>query len=351
MDLAIIGKDLTAAVLKALSQAKTEDAPVDYVKLGSELVSLAPSPRFEQSATYGRNIFPFEKLPPELRRNVYRIAFTAEGHIKIMMHFKDSPFVKNKFKRWVTDAQHAKLYAPPPPRSCAEATIITKTEATSPYTSTSRADPLRQSSRLATSSTRCPAYGAQHSVTLLRVSRNVLAEAAPELYGANCFTFGNPYCFAKFAVEIRDNAKFLQDITIESINPVHTYRTLLQPLQTTVTLRRLELVLMRPTGRYFCRKPYASTMLWKAIKSLVYGTSKVQCPCGSNVKHQACIWYYRQKRFNAIEINLSNRPYIFETDELIGSSDTLLWTKRSEGVRLKERLRECWRNDPTAMII
>ncbi|KAK0254318.1 hypothetical protein B0A54_04450 [Friedmanniomyces endolithicus] len=148
-----------------------------------------------------KHTFPFERLPPELRNNIYRLVLvTVEGPIEITGHINVE---KRGLKRQPCTC------CTTIPSKCARCTRLEETETYKLEVKT-----------LAIQANKCrrkPLMKKAYGGAIISVNRQAHKEAAAILYGENAFVFGCNAVFQRFCTKIGRKIALLRNIEIQSL--------------------------------------------------------------------------------------------------------------------------------------
>jgi hypothetical protein len=182
-----------------------------------------PSPATDNLTTSmaSKDIFPFEKLAPELRNEIYELLLVAEHPIIISRKVNENALDEDD-RHLAHGNFHQKLSKA---RNIENAYVFTgKTKAQ-----------LSSQAKLI----HYP-FGQLHHTTILHLNKAISGEAKGVLYGCNKFIFDNPTLFQGFIKRIASGKAAMSDITIHhvgNLKPIPEFKHI-------PSLRRLTL---RPT--------------------------------------------------------------------------------------------------------
>lgn len=273
MDLSVLGRNVANLVFEASSQASAHGVVLDYSKLGAEVARLANNANAQVAPDHGRRTFDFEKLPPEIRNQIYGLTLTADATIEITRHTPKSQFADALTRTWERDSEAG--IGRPKPHSFLEVKMIS---------------PENPSSHN-------PTFGRHHTVGLLAVNKATCAEARPVLYGSNTFLFASAAAFKLFAKEFGKNCALLRDVEIKRYVLGQQNNGMLKHLQPAADFRRLHLD-VRTLGYYQGESSVIRT--WEAIKAFVYGPLPTRCECGDDEGECSCAKRVSRRRSETI---------------------------------------------------
>jgi hypothetical protein len=214
------------------------------LELGIENASVAGTSlsKTTSSELARKDIFPFEKLPPELRNRIYEEALVAGGPIFISRY-------KNRDASQTMDAyRFASMVQIPAKR------------------------PSRQTNFF---------YKEHHEAAILRLNRTIYEEARPILYGKNTFNFAIPTTLREFYFKFKSGSKLIEDIELDEVGKRGYYDGTMVPSIRHLRLRSsADTSTLEALGSWI----YENWVVWllRKINRLACGHG-YRCLCASNL--------------------------------------------------------------------
>ncbi|KAK5172624.1 uncharacterized protein LTR77_002744 [Saxophila tyrrhenica] len=277
----------------------------------------------DESASTGRDIFPLMKLPPELREHIYKFALVTGPQIDVTRRIDKAATEKalKAHERKLGLGLVTKHQRPTQSYNISAKTFDSKLEKKNRY--------------------------APHGLTVavLRISKQVYAEAHPVLYGCNRFRFPNSTMLAYFLARSEPGVQLIEDVEIGDIVAYSTSFTT-HMLSGATRLRRLSL-----TGNLDCmggiNTPSFVSNLLRCLILPIHHCS----PTCSYLDSYPCICATAEERqrvvgmvsfdFNSLrcyfqEDNGSRRPFDPETDSGVVKTAILkLWEEEINGEKAR----------------
>ncbi|KAK5732367.1 hypothetical protein LTR17_010543 [Elasticomyces elasticus] len=257
-----------------------------------------------------QDVFPFEKLPPEIRNQIYRLALLTVGPIAISRRV-------NKRKQVIRRFHHCVHSSFSVCARCSKAHYHEEDYVLGASTITLRGKQKRKTSM----HTACAG-------ALIRTNRQTSQEAASVLYGQSKFVFATAGAFEQFCRTTRRFTVYLEDVTIKDVHlPAHT--DILKALANKCKLQHLNL--KGSSGSYhYVDVPSLLSM----IRPLITKPGTVGCVCGARPSGSCSCRTAEQLRvFTAINFSDFNwakdGPNDVERKDIVEQA-WLEWAKRQK---------------------
>jgi hypothetical protein len=226
-------------------------------------ITAMPSNGALTNTSSSRHIFPFEKLAPELRNQIYELVLVGEHPIQIS-RFVDQVATREKHKLTTTsDKCELKKKKKSPASSARHSCHIKKSELVHKLTSKIKVPEARNGARL------YYAFGEHYNVNILLLNKCINKESKGLLYGLNRFVFLNPGVLKTFTDHLPDAGRMVMNITIREVSSAYIWS-----LSKLHSLRSLGLQPSDTRGRL------SNVSKWTARSVLLpLAQSKISCSC------------------------------------------------------------------------
>ncbi|KAK5120173.1 hypothetical protein LTR85_006654 [Meristemomyces frigidus] len=269
----------------------------------------------------------FEKLPAELRNEIYRVALIATTKISITRHLK-----KKKVGKWSEEGLRKRSDFLKDER----AIHVFYVKGSVPVTAGKK--------------TRMFPFCEAQQPALLHVSRQIYVEAMPILYAKNCFTFGSREALEHFAGQIGGNIRFLTAIELP-FNAYYCLRRPLKALRATTNLRRLQLTMANTWAMSSGAPDSLAFWIWHAVQPVVTEADPETSRCINCNRNCVCLSMEEQKnRFGCIEyvvpegwsdICWQDKSHA-ECHKILKAAVQKAWNDQLEANRALERKADIW---------
>ncbi|KAK5688336.1 hypothetical protein LTS10_000314 [Elasticomyces elasticus] len=269
---------------------------------------------------HSQDVFPFDKLPTELRVKIYRLAILAPGPIVLSRQINAR---KQMAKKNECVHQHSAYGACLScQQSLYEEDYLLRANVTVLHGKQKRKASVQKASACA----------------VVRATYEAHKEIASILYGHNTFVFATAGVFEQFCRMTRRCTKDLENVTIKDIHlPAHTY--ILKALVGNCKLRRLEL--RGATGQnHYVDIPSVVCMIWPLITKP--GTNGCVCEALPN-DSCICRTAEQQRLFGIIDFSdfnwVGGQPKGLGWKDLV-EHEWLVWTKRQKSKQKAQKERK-----------
>ncbi|KAK5730610.1 hypothetical protein LTR15_000547 [Elasticomyces elasticus] len=234
-----------------------------------------------KTCTHRKPVFPFEKLPPEIRNKVYELALLAAKPIEVVEHLNVS---KEEFRRRKDCCRDG-------PQKCYRC----KGAPTHSFEAKISVMRGKQNRRLLA--------GETLSGTILCVNRQVNREATAILYAGNKFVFNGPAAFKMFWIAGLKTYRFLlRDVEVMNMRP-STHIDMFG------TGRSWNLDRLKLSG-VTCGRPVTTEHMFRLLGQLIRVPGTEGCRCSGFLVHDCrCRTAEQERLFEGIDISAFDRLY------------------------------------------